>query len=84
MPARLTCAAAREDGGLHPPVDNSSTDELSPLASTFGPAADKASETLLRARFVAMKHRFQGTRSSKQLAAAWSLVAAETFRLGGL
>ncbi|KAF4147504.1 hypothetical protein GN958_ATG03274 [Phytophthora infestans] len=44
----------------------------------------KASETLLRVRFVAMKHRFQGTRSSKQLAAAWSLVAAETFRLGGL
>ncbi|KAF4142212.1 hypothetical protein GN958_ATG08388 [Phytophthora infestans] len=164
MPARFTCAAAREDGGLHPPVDNSSTDELSPLASTFGPAADKvvfpsmisgdsqklvgdgndgafsfvpisrdstssptmptpssppttlglvtaappptprgrhgkkpdsntplafawtlkASETLLRVRFVAMKHRFQGTRSSKQLAAACSLVAAETFRLGGL
>ncbi|KAE9320140.1 hypothetical protein PF008_g18099 [Phytophthora fragariae] len=38
-----------------------------------------AADALLWSRFETLKHRFQGTRSAKQLAAARMLVAAETY-----
>ncbi|EGZ05127.1 hypothetical protein PHYSODRAFT_419934, partial [Phytophthora sojae] len=43
-----------------------------------------AADALQRARFDTLKHRFQGTRSAKQLAAAWMLVSAETYLVSGL
>ncbi|KAE9205969.1 hypothetical protein PF002_g20155 [Phytophthora fragariae] len=44
----------------------------------------RAAEVLLRLRYDTMRGWFQGMRSPKQLTAAWKMLAAETFRLGGL
>lgn len=44
----------------------------------------RAAEALLRVRFGAMRDRFHRNKSSKQLAIAWELVAAETSRIGGV
>ncbi|EGZ04310.1 hypothetical protein PHYSODRAFT_536731, partial [Phytophthora sojae] len=44
----------------------------------------RAAEVLLRLRYDTMRGWFQGTRSPKLLTAAWKMLAAETFRLGGL
>ncbi|GMF24354.1 unnamed protein product [Phytophthora fragariaefolia] len=44
----------------------------------------EAADYLLRARFDTLKHRFQGTRSAKQLAAAWLMVTVQTIQHYGL
>ncbi|KAF4144509.1 hypothetical protein GN958_ATG06357 [Phytophthora infestans] len=43
----------------------------------------RAAEVLLKVRFRTMKHRFQGTKNSSQLKAAWIMLAAEVSKLGG-